>query len=58
MVFYRALNSTFDGEIFELLFSLSDFQTFKAMMLDYKEYKTGKYNDLNLNDIFIVKKLN
>lgn len=56
--FYRSLNSTFDGDIFELLFSLSDFQTFKAMMVDYKEYKTGKYKALDLNDVFIVKKIN
>lgn len=35
-----------DGEIFELLFSLTDFLTFKDMILDYKASKSGRFEDL------------
>lgn len=35
-----------DGEIFELLFSLSDFVTFKEMVMDYKAFKAGAYADI------------
>lgn len=35
-----------DGEIFELLFSLTDFLTFKDMILDYKASKNGRFQDL------------
>ncbi|XP_053682251.1 ADP-ribosylation factor-like protein 2-binding protein [Sabethes cyaneus] len=36
-----------DGEIFELLYTLTDFLAFKDMMLDYKAFKEGRYNGLN-----------
>lgn len=35
-----------EGEIFELLSSLSDFVTFKEMVLDYKAFKAGAYADM------------
>lgn len=35
-----------DGEIFELLFSLTDFSTFKDLILDYKAYKQGEVEDI------------
>lgn len=44
-----------DGEIFELLFSLSDFLTFKEMILDYKAFKGGIYTDIC--ESIIVKRL-
>lgn len=39
LFFHRCLKPELDGEIFELLFSLSDFLTFKEIMIDYKTYK-------------------
>lgn len=36
-----------DGEIFELLFSLSDFLTFKEMVLDYRSFKEGAFVDMS-----------
>ncbi|XP_055522355.1 ADP-ribosylation factor-like protein 2-binding protein [Wyeomyia smithii] len=36
-----------DGEIFELLYTLTDFLAFKEMMLDYKIFKEGRYDDLD-----------
>ncbi|XP_037028147.1 ADP-ribosylation factor-like protein 2-binding protein [Bradysia coprophila] len=35
-----------DGEIFELLFSLTDFLTFKDMILDFKASKIGHFDEL------------
>lgn len=42
----RNLKQQLDGEIFELLFSLTDFVTFKEVMLDYKAYKEGSFQDI------------
>lgn len=42
----RNLKQQLDGEIFELLFSLTDFVQFKEVMLDYKAYKEGTYQDI------------
>ncbi|ETN62113.1 binder of Arl Two [Anopheles darlingi] len=36
-----------DGEIFELLYTLTDFLAFKDMVLDYKAYKEGAYDELS-----------
>uniref|UniRef100_A0A1Q3FSU7 ADP-ribosylation factor-like protein 2-binding protein n=1 Tax=Culex tarsalis TaxID=7177 RepID=A0A1Q3FSU7_CULTA len=36
-----------DGEIFELLHTLTDFLKFKEMLLDYKAFKAGVYDDLS-----------
>ncbi|XP_055683104.1 ADP-ribosylation factor-like protein 2-binding protein [Lutzomyia longipalpis] len=36
-----------DGEIFELLFSLTDFLAFKELILDYKLYKENHLSDLD-----------
>lgn len=36
-----------DGEIFELLFSLTDFLAFKELILDYKLYKERHLSDLD-----------
>uniref|UniRef100_A0A8D8DJG2 ADP-ribosylation factor-like protein 2-binding protein n=2 Tax=Culex pipiens TaxID=7175 RepID=A0A8D8DJG2_CULPI len=36
-----------DGEIFELLYTLTDFLTFKEMLLDYKSFKEGAYDELS-----------
>lgn len=45
--FYREKRKNLDGEIFDLLFSLTDFMEFKMMILDYKADKEGKYFDLS-----------
>lgn len=55
---FRLVSETFDGEIYELLYSLSDFQTFKTLILDYKDFKNNKYNTLALSDCIVVTKLN
>uniref|UniRef100_A0A0A9VQF0 ADP-ribosylation factor-like protein 2-binding protein n=2 Tax=Lygus hesperus TaxID=30085 RepID=A0A0A9VQF0_LYGHE len=34
-----------DGEVFEMLYTLSDFMAFKSLMLDYKAEKEGKNED-------------
>ncbi|XP_065073063.1 ADP-ribosylation factor-like protein 2-binding protein [Ochlerotatus camptorhynchus] len=39
--------SQLDGEIFELLYTLTDFLAFKDMVLDYKAFKEGVYDDLS-----------
>ncbi|XP_055588300.1 ADP-ribosylation factor-like protein 2-binding protein [Uranotaenia lowii] len=39
--------SQLDGEIFELLHTLTDFLAFKDMVLDYKACKEGIYDDLS-----------
>ncbi|KXJ84320.1 hypothetical protein RP20_CCG012555 [Aedes albopictus] len=39
--------SQLDGEIFELLYTLTDFLAFKDMVLDYKAFKEGLYDDLS-----------
>lgn len=40
------MKADLEGEIFELLFSLSDFLTFKDMILDYKASKNGHFEDI------------
>ena len=35
-----------DGEVFDMLASLGDFQLFKELILDYKDEKEGKGMDL------------
>lgn len=44
---------TLDGDIFELLYSLSDFLIFKEMFVDYKIMK-GKTNQEDLSDLLCV----
>lgn len=41
------------GEIFELLASLGDFQVFKECMLDFKESQMG--NVVDLSDLLEIK---
>lgn len=43
---FSTFKGQLDGEIFELLYSLSDFVTFKEMILDYKSYKSGNIADV------------
>ncbi|XP_034231175.1 ADP-ribosylation factor-like protein 2-binding protein [Thrips palmi] len=38
-----------EGEVFEILFTFTDFIIFKEMFLDYKAVKEGKVADLGLN---------
>ncbi|KAJ9584917.1 hypothetical protein L9F63_020723 [Diploptera punctata] len=37
-----------DGEVFEMLFTFSDFIAFKEMFLDYRAVKTGTIQDLSV----------
>ncbi|PNF26080.1 ADP-ribosylation factor-like protein 2-binding protein [Cryptotermes secundus] len=39
--------SELDGEVFEILFTFSDFTAFKEMFLDYKAVKDGRVEDLS-----------
>ncbi|XP_058812465.1 ADP-ribosylation factor-like protein 2-binding protein isoform X2 [Topomyia yanbarensis] len=41
--------SQVDGEIFELLYTLTDFLAFKDMLIDYKAFKEGAYDELSKN---------
>ncbi|KAK0158984.1 hypothetical protein PV328_009917 [Microctonus aethiopoides] len=41
------LGPELDGEIFELLFTITDFLAFKEMILDYRAMKEGKVQDLS-----------
>lgn len=43
---HSSFTGQLDGEIFDLLFSLSDFVKFKEMILDYKAYKSGAVPDV------------
>ncbi|XP_065366132.1 ADP-ribosylation factor-like protein 2-binding protein [Calliphora vicina] len=45
-----------DSEIFELLYSFSNFQIFKNLMLDYRSKKEGRVQHLDFN-ILITKPL-
>lgn len=45
-LFSRDKKGTLDGEIFDLLYTLTDFMAFKEMFLEYKNYKDGRYIDL------------
>lgn len=36
------------GEVVELIFSLTDFLVFKDLMLDHKYSRMGRYNDFNM----------
>ncbi|XP_063698272.1 ADP-ribosylation factor-like protein 2-binding protein [Culicoides brevitarsis] len=38
---------TLDGEIFDFLYTLNDFNAFKEMFLDYKNFKQGNCIDLS-----------
>ncbi len=42
-----------EGDIFELLESLGDFQAFKELVLNYKQEKEG--NGFNFNDLLEIK---
>ncbi|KAI5736525.1 hypothetical protein M8J76_004232 [Diaphorina citri] len=42
-----------DGEVFEMLFTLTDFNEFKEMFLDYRARKEGRVQDLS-QSIFIT----
>lgn len=53
----RTTSTQYDGEIFEFLFSLSDFPTFKVLMLDFKESKLNASNSLALDECFKITKL-
>lgn len=44
---FRDKKGSLDGEIFELLYTLSDFLAFKEMFLEYKNYKDGRCIDLS-----------
>jgi ADP-ribosylation factor 2-binding protein len=41
------LKSEFEGEIFDLLDTLADFDSFKNLILDYKDEKQGRALDLS-----------
>lgn len=41
-----------DGEVFEMLYTLTDFVLFKEMMLDYKKAKTGDAVSLELTNSY------
>ncbi|CAH8618197.1 unnamed protein product [Heterobilharzia americana] len=43
-----------DGEVFEMLYTFSDFLAFKEMMLDYKKAKTGETVNLELTNTYIT----
>lgn len=57
LYFTRTTATQFDGEIYEFLFSLSDFQTFKSLILDFKEYKLNQSNFSALDECFKITKL-
>ncbi|XP_057329727.1 ADP-ribosylation factor-like protein 2-binding protein [Microplitis mediator] len=40
-------SSELEGEVFEILYALTDFLAFKEMVLDYKAVKEGKIQDLS-----------
>ncbi|KAF8570091.1 hypothetical protein P879_02092 [Paragonimus westermani] len=42
-----------DGEVFEMLYTFTDFLAFKEMMLDYKNAKTGATVDLALTNTYV-----
>ncbi|KAA3679105.1 ADP-ribosylation factor-like protein 2-binding protein [Paragonimus westermani] len=42
-----------DGEVFEMLYTFTDFLAFKEMMLDYKNSKTGATVDLALANTYV-----
>ncbi|TGZ70318.1 hypothetical protein CRM22_003276 [Opisthorchis felineus] len=42
-----------DGEIFEMLYTFTDFVSFKEMMLDYKKAKTGATVNLELINTYV-----
>lgn len=41
------MKGVLEGEIFELLFSLSDFLMFKEMILDHRTFKEGNCVDMS-----------
>ncbi|KAF7233409.1 hypothetical protein EG68_03274 [Paragonimus skrjabini miyazakii] len=43
-----------DGEVFEMLYTFTDFLAFKEMMLDYKNAKTGTTVDLALTNTYVT----
>ncbi|CAH8863921.1 unnamed protein product [Trichobilharzia szidati] len=43
-----------DGEVFEMLYTFSDFLAFKEMMLDYKKVKTGQTVNLELANTYVT----
>lgn len=45
--FLREKKDSLDGEIFDMLYTLSDFVAFKEMFLDYKNFKEGRTIDLS-----------
>lgn len=45
--FFREKKDSLDGEIFDLLYTLTDFMAFKEMFLDYKSFKEGRTIDLS-----------
>lgn len=55
--YFRSTSTQFDGEIYEFLFSLTDFQTFKQLILDYKESKLNENTLSALEECFIITKL-
>lgn len=47
LFFSREKKDSLDGEIFDMLYTLSDFVAFKEMFLDYKNFKEGRTIDLS-----------
>ncbi|CAH8539652.1 unnamed protein product [Schistosoma turkestanicum] len=43
-------NDCLDGEVFDMLYTFSDFLAFKEMMVDYKKVKTGQIVNLELTN--------
>jgi len=43
----QARKDELDGEVFDVLFTFSDFTAFKEMFLDYKAVKDGRVEDLS-----------
>ncbi|TPP63641.1 hypothetical protein FGIG_08463 [Fasciola gigantica] len=49
---FRKHQTELDGEVFEMLYTLTDFVLFKEMMVDYKKAKTGDTVNLELTNSY------
>lgn len=45
-----------EGEVVELILSLSDFVVFKELILDHKRCRTGEYDDFNLLQVVSMER--
>jgi hypothetical protein len=45
--FFRSKKAQLEGEIFDLLYTLTDFMAFKSEMLEFKAFKEGRVVDLS-----------